>query len=76
MRVRPCFFVNVRKARGRRVVGGRRTGRTVAGRIAVEAVVVLVGRFGGVVAVGVVFAAPDCPVRRGLSGCRRSAEAG
>ena len=70
MRVRPCFFVNVRKARGRRVVGGRRTGRTVAGRIAVEAVVASVGRFGGVIAVGVVFAAPDCPVRRGLSGCR------
>lgn len=29
MRVRLCFLVNVRKARGRRVAGGRSMGRTV-----------------------------------------------
>ena len=45
MRVKPCFLVNVRKASGRRVAGGRRTGRTVAGRIGGAVVIVVVGGF-------------------------------
>ena len=31
VRVRLCFFVKVRNARGRRIAGGRRIGRTVVG---------------------------------------------
>ena len=65
--VRPCFLVNVRKANGRRVAGGRRTERTVTGRMAeVEETLVLVLGFALVAA-----AAAAAPVRRGLlNGCR------
>ena len=41
--VKLCFLVNVRKARGRRVAGGRRTGRMLA---FVAAVGALKGRMG------------------------------
>ena len=70
MRVRPCFFVNVRKARGRRVAGGRRTGRTVAGRMAAGAVMASSERFCGTRACTAPVAAVVWPVRRGLRGWR------